>query len=121
MSWLDTLLDRGNEAKRLAEPIAPPTVKPARQPKPEIKTVWVQTRPARDGDAGGCEAGFYFVIDGVVRMCSESGKPTDKQCRLGPSDDAHRIAGRLTLQAWSKAAGERDFNRPLNYSPSGVA
>jgi hypothetical protein len=81
----------------------------------------VHTRPARDGDAGGCEAGFYVVVDGVVKMCSESGKPTDKQYRLGPNDDAHRIAGRLTLQAWSKAAGESDFNRPLHYDRGGYA
>ena len=107
------------QAKRLADPVSMPAE--PRQPKPEIKTVWVQTRPSRDGDAGGCEAGFYFVVDGVVKMCSESGKPTDKQYRLAPSDDAHRIAGRLTLQAWSKAAGESDFNRRLNYPKGSVA
>src|SRR6266513_3656836 len=38
MSWLDTLLDRGNEAKRRAEP-APAAVTPAkpRRAPPEIK------------------------------------------------------------------------------------
>jgi hypothetical protein len=28
---------------------------------------------------------------------------------------------RATLQAWSKAAGESDFNRPLHYDRGGYA
>jgi hypothetical protein len=84
----------------------------------EIKTVWVQTAAPRDGDAGGCEAGFYSVADGVVTMCDQDGRPNGKTWLLGPGDDPHKIAGRLTRAAW--AGRTRDFNRPLYYSKSGV-
>jgi hypothetical protein len=123
MNWLDTLLDRGLEARREARPLAAlPVAKPKpRQPKPEIKTVWVQTRPPRDGDAGGCKIGYYSVAGGVVAMRDEKGQPTGKTHRLGPDDNERTIAGRLTLQSWHKAAGESDFDRPLYYPPRGLA
>lgn len=118
MSWLDTLLDRGNEARQLAAPAAP--IATPRQAAPEIKSLWVQTRAPRDStDPGGCEAGYYSVADGVLTMHDESGKPTGKEHRLGPGDDARQVAGRLTKEAWSKATP--DFNRPLGYSTWSVA
>src|SRR5215216_6710413 len=110
MTWLDTLLDRGNEAKRLAEPIAPSALKPARQPKPEIETVWVQTSASlgSPGDPGAAEPAFYFVTDGLLAMCDSTGKPSGKTYRLAADDDERRIAGRLWLQVWRK--DESDFN-----------
>ena len=40
--------------------------------------------------------------------------------RLGPDDDPHVIAGRLTRERWL-TDGATDFNRPLNYRPLGIA
>ena len=120
MSWLDTLLDRGNEAGQLAAPAAPMAT--PRQAAPEIKSLWVQTRTPRDAiDPGGCEAGYYSVADGVLTMHDESGKPTGQEYRLGPGDDARQVAGRLALKAIRKARGQTDFNRPLGYAPFGNA
>jgi hypothetical protein len=117
MGWLnDWLADLGETA-----PASPTQVaKLARQPKPEIKSLWFQTRsPRDDGDAGEVEAGHYWVADGVVTICDEKGKPTGKTQQLGPNDDARKIAGRLARDAWFKAAP--DFNRPLHYSAARVA
>jgi hypothetical protein len=109
MSWLDTLLDRGKPA----EPVALPKPTKPRQPKPEIKSVWVQTR-APDGDLGAVEAVFYFVTDGILFLCDEGGKPAGKQHWLEPDDDPRRIAGRLARE--TRAEGTSDFNRSLHYS-----
>jgi len=123
MSWLDNLLDRGNEAKRLADPVAARAVEwPAivkRQPKSEIKTVCPQTRAPRNGDAGECAIGYYSVSDGVLTMRDKDGKPIGKGYRLGPGDNERVIACRLTIEAWRKITP--DFNRPLRYSVPGVA
>ena len=102
MSWLDALERREREA--IGIPV--PQVKPLapHQPKPEIKSVWVQTARPRDGDAGAAEQGFYSVADGVVTMHDIDGNPTGKTCRLGPDDDAHKIAHRLARDAWLKAS-----------------
>jgi hypothetical protein len=120
--WLDTLLDRGNEAKaKTAAPQMPVIGKP-RQPKPEIKTVWVQTHaPQKPGDPGGCEAGYYSVVDGAVIMRDAQGKRTGQQQALGSGDDARAVAGRLTLEAIRKSRGTSDFNRPLGYARGGYA
>lgn len=142
MSWLDTLLDRGNEAKRVepyrahpapgrGRPIARPVIRPTATdvavalpavPKADLKTVWVTTRqPLDDDDPGAAEPGFYSIADGVVTMHEESGKPTGKSQRLTDGDDPHVIARRLTREARLKEAGTSDFNRPLSYPKSGVA
>ena len=121
MGWLDDwLTDLGTTAPK---PTAPAIAKPAkpRQPKPEIKCVWFQTRAPQDSeDVGAVEAGHYWVADGVLSMCDETGKPTGKEYQLGPDDDARQIAGRLAREAWVKARGESDFNRPLSYQPFGI-
>jgi hypothetical protein len=114
MDWLDTLLERGNEAKRAH-------AEPAAAPERVILTVWIQTREPRNGDLGGTEAGHYFVADGVLTMCSEDGKPTGKTHRLEPGEDPKVIAGRLRRAAWLAERGESDFNRPLDYARFGVA
>jgi hypothetical protein len=89
---------------------------------PEIKTIWVTIRPSRDdGDPGSAEIGHYSVVDGVVVMCDEAGRPTGHKLRLGPGDNPHTIAGRLTREAWARRATKSDFNRPLNYPRWGMA
>ncbi len=139
MSWLDLLLDRGNEARRaepgrampLPERMRPATrstvkqsaavsEKPAaaRIPKADLKTVWVTTRsPVDDEDPGACEMGHYAVVDGVLILCDKHGRP-GKSYPLGPEDDAHKVAGRLTREAWLRRTD--DFHRPLDYQPLGI-
>jgi hypothetical protein len=125
MGWLnDWLADLGETAPAIVGkshnsvklPILSGT---PRQPKPDIKSLWFQTRSPRDDgvDAGEVEAGHYWVADGVVTICDEKGKPTGQEYRLGPNDDERKIAGRLAREAWSKATP--DFNRPLYYSVLG--
>jgi hypothetical protein len=48
-------------------------------------------------------------------MCNADGRPTGKKVRLGPGDDAHKIAGRLTREAWLKRTPESDFNRSTTH------
>src|SRR4051812_27432331 len=111
MSWLDTLRERGMQARRLADPASMPAE--SRQRKREIKPVVVQTRfPQFPGDLGGCEIGYYSVSDAVLIMRDERGAPLGKDHQLAPNDDPHRIAGRLTLAAWNNANGASDFTRP---------
>lgn len=89
---------------------------------PEIKHVCPQTRAPRDGDPGECAIGWYFVTDGVLKMCDEDGRPTGKSYKLALDDNAYVIASRLTLEKWRKTADVSDFNRPfLNYQKIGVA
>lgn len=89
---------------------------------PEIKSVWITTRfPREAGDPGEACCGHYSVADGVVTMRDEKGAPIGKQHRLGPDDDARQIAGRLAREAWVKARGQTDFNRPLGYASGGYA
>jgi hypothetical protein len=142
MSWLDTLLVRGHEARHVEPPYAPERVRPiARRPvakhaphtpevpqvsalpaNAEIKAVIITTRSPRDeGDPGACEIGHYSVVDGVVVMCSEDGKPTGKKQRIGSGEDPQRIASRLAKEAWVKTRGDADFNRPLSYPRAGIA
>lgn len=107
--WLDTLLDRGNEAKvtQPSEPAAPR----------ELRSVWVQTRsPTGPGDCGAAEEGFYFVQDGEVVMTDEAGKPTGVSERLTVGGNARAVAARLRKRAWLKERGANDFDRPLHYS-----
>jgi hypothetical protein len=89
---------------------------------PEIKSLWVQTAAPRLPDyPGAAEQGFYFVVDGLLTMCTESGKPIGKPYRLAEGDNEHTIAGRLRLQVWRKENDGSDFNRRISYSRSGVA
>lgn len=126
MNWLDALLDRGNEARRQAEPraVTPRPLQLHAAPEPSqrvLKTVWFQVRPRRNGDMGAAEPGCYFVANGVLTMCSDDGKPTGKVHRLGPDDDPGAIARRFAREAWQNRSGHSDFNRPLSYDPLGTA
>jgi hypothetical protein len=122
MGWLDALERRARQAVGVVPAAPAPARQPAKpQPTPVIKTVWMQTAPARSPDyPGAAEPGFYSVTDGVLTMHDESGKPTGQRQQLGPADDPHRIAGRLRLEAWRKATGESNFNRRLDYRPFGI-
>ena len=110
MSWLDTLLDRGLEATK-PEPVPRP-----RQPKPDILSVWVQTRRPQGADPGSVEAAYYYVAEGVVTICSESGKPSGAEYRLEPGDDADAVARRLARGGTSVPT---DINRRLQYPNTG--
>jgi hypothetical protein len=81
----------------------------------------VATHTKRPLEGGQLEAGYYSVADGVATMRDENGKPTGKEWRLGPGDDARQIASRLARQAWEKRVGTSDFNRPLDYARGGYA
>jgi hypothetical protein len=125
MSWLDTLRDRATEARR--EPLPPARTrdavvveKPKREPKPEIKSFWVQVAAPRDGDLGCVEAAYYSVADGMLTMHDANGKP-GKEYRLHAGEDPRRAAGRLAREAWFKEIGASDFNRSLTYEPLGIA
>jgi hypothetical protein len=87
-----------------------------------IKAVYITTRPGRDdGDPGACEVGHYKVENNFVVMCNADGRPTGKKQNLGPDDDAHSIAARLTREAWLRRARANDFNRRIDWPSSGVA
>jgi hypothetical protein len=93
-SWLDELLDRGQEAKvtQRAEPAAR-----------EIREVWIQTRaPSGPGDTGGCEAGWYYLENSTVVMCDPDGKPTGLSERLTVGGNEKAVASRLRKRARTK-------------------
>jgi hypothetical protein len=92
-----------------------------RQPKAEIKSLWVQTSPQGRSDLGRCEAAFYSVADGVLTMRDENGTPTGKNCRLAPGDDERVIASWLKLESWRSGAGASDFKRAQDCSRHGIA
>ena len=108
MGWLDALERRAREAVG-SVPIAPaPARQPAKpQPSPVIKSVWVQTAPARPDNPGAAEQGFYSVTDGVLTMHDESGKLTGQRQQLGQGDDPHRMACRLRLEACARQRADQ--------------
>jgi hypothetical protein len=51
----------------------------AKQAEPEIKSWWIQTAAPRPPNfAGAIEPLFYFVDDGAVTLCDETGKTSGK-------------------------------------------
>lgn len=122
MSWLDTLRDRGLQAKREAEP-APSTPTVRRKAPIELRSVIVQTSYAHPdrGDPGAVEVGYYSVADGVLTMRDERGKALGKGQTLGPNDDPHVIAGRFVRAKWRASMGEGNFNRRLSHRPLRLA
>jgi hypothetical protein len=83
----------------------------------EIKSVWITTVLPRGDDPGAGEFGYYRVVDSVLQMVDESGKPAGKKFKLEPGDDPKTVAARLTKEAWMKRGGESNFDRPLRYGP----
>jgi hypothetical protein len=85
---------------------------------PEIKECWITTRQASPTDPGAGEIDFYFIENGVLKMCSESGKPNGVTHKLEQGDDPNQIARRLTRDAWRKKTKELgSFNRQIVYPP----
>jgi hypothetical protein len=117
MGWLDEL------QRSLGEPppllASRPPSRP-RQPKPEIKSVWIQTRqPDNPDDVGAVRAAYYSVTDGVLTMRDEDGNATGEPRELLPGDDPRSVAGRLARAAWSNSSS--DFNQRLIYPKTGMA
>lgn len=88
---------------------------------PEIKSMWVTVAAPSAGNLGNVVEAFWYLDGDTVTMCSESGVATGKsEClTVGGSDRA--VASRLRRQSWAAESGTSDFNRNLNYGPSGVA
>jgi hypothetical protein len=82
---------------------------------PEIREVFITTRDASPTDPGAGELGFYFIENGILKMCNEHGKPNGITRKLWPGDDANRLARSFTRDAWRKRNKESDFNRPIRY------
>jgi hypothetical protein len=86
---------------------------------PEIRQIWITTRiPTASEPEGAGETGFYFVEDGILRMCNEQGKPTGRHHKLWPEDDPHRLARKFTRDLWrQRTKAESSFNRQIVYPP----
>jgi hypothetical protein len=120
VTWLDTLLARGDEAKRANIVPNVPARRPAKpRPRGDIKAVPVQTAAPFGHSPGAITVGFYSVQDDVVVMHDEAGIPTGKRQHLRAGEDPRRVAYRLTRESWQ--AKTPDFHRPLNYQPLGIA
>jgi len=63
---------------------------------PDIKECWCTTCQASPSDPGQVEIGFYFIENGVLKMCDESSGGKDRQLppRLGRS---YFVSGRLRM------------------------
>jgi hypothetical protein len=125
MSWLDSLYQRGVQAKRVTPVTGVTGVQPDRgeaRPKarPDIQWMYVQTGFANwdKGDPGSVEIAYYSVSDGIVTMHDKDGKATSATARLTAGEDPRRTANRLKLEAL-RAGDEKNFNRSLNYPPLG--
>lgn len=116
MNWLDALLDRNKEAKEAPKPSLPARV----EAKPEIKSWYIETsRPRPPNYAGSIEPLFYFIANGAVTLCEQTGQPIGgKTMRLGADDDPRRIAAILKRSTMQQGD---DFNRMLHYDPLGLA
>ena len=120
MNWLDTLLDRGREAKGSApDPLPVPQLPAKPRAQPAIKTVSVQTAAPFGSSPGAVTVGYYSVQDDVVVMHDEAGLQTGKRQHLRAGEDPRGVAYRLTRESWQ--AKTPDFNRSLNYPSVGVA
>lgn len=118
MNWLDTLRDRGLQAKRTAAPEPSPRQVQPTEPV-EIKHVFAQTRAPSENDPGAVEIGFYSVQGDSVVVHDEDGKPTGKRLVLADGEDPKQAAWRLTCAAGTMT--NPDFNRHLDYQPLGMA
>ena len=54
---------------------------------PDIKECWCTTCQASPSDPGQVEIGFYFIENGVLKMCNESGNPNGVTHKLEQGDD----------------------------------
>ena len=79
-------------------------------------------RPNDEGFPGQVEEGQYIYEEGAVTLVGHDGVPlTDRRGKqytkkLGPEENPHVIAGRLTKQRFNDRGGDKkQFSRPLNY------
>jgi hypothetical protein len=85
---------------------------------PEIKEVWITTStPTASLPDGAGEIGHFFIENGVLKMCSETGKPNGVTHKLEQGDDVNHVARRLTRDAWRKKTKENSFHRQIVYPP----
>jgi hypothetical protein len=118
VNWLETLLDRGREAKGTASTDPLPVLQKPAKPRaqPDIKAVSVQTAAPSGSSPGAITVGYYSVEDDVVVMHDASGKPTGQ--RMPAGEDPRQVAYLITRESWK--AEKPDFNRPLNYRPLSI-
>jgi hypothetical protein len=110
VNWLDTLLDRSREAK-VAASVNAGTREAGRA---GIRSWWIQTAAPRPPNfAGAIEPLFYFVDDGAVTLCDETGKKRKKRCGWGRALP-RRIAAMLKRASLPLS----DFNRAIHYGLS---
>jgi len=121
VTWLDTLLDRGREAKGPGPADPMPVLQLPTKPRaqPAIKAVSVQTAAPFGSSPGANTVGYYSVQGDVVVMRDEAGIPTGKRQHLRAGEDPRGVAYRLTRESWQAKAP--DFNRRLNYPLVGMA
>ena len=88
------------------------------------RTVFIQIRPPKNGDAGQVAEGMYIVADGVVTLTDRDGNPaTDERGRkythkLREGENAKVIAGRMTRELRSALRGNaptQGFAGPIDY------
>ena len=122
MTWLDTLLIRGNESKRelpregTASRDAPVIAKPRAPRKPvEIKTVPVQTAAPFGSSPGAITVGSTPFRTALWH------DPNCKRKRkwMPAGNEPRHVAYLITRESWKATAP--DFNRALNYQPLGLA
>jgi hypothetical protein len=80
VNWLDTVLHRSREAKTAHRHVTVQKPPALVQAEPEIRLWWIQTAAPRQDDPGAVEPLFYFVKDGAVTLCDETGRPAEKLC-----------------------------------------
>jgi hypothetical protein len=89
-----------------------------------IRTFFITTRPGIGSD-GAAEQGWYFVKDGILKMCDKDGNPTGRTHHLELGENPMAIAMSLRRQAWLDASvadgAVPGFNRSLKYRSFGVA
>jgi hypothetical protein len=85
-----------------------------------IVSFFITTRPG-NGSEGAAEQGWYFIKDGILKMCDEDGNPTGRTHHISPGENPLAIAMSFRHAAWSATSAASEFNRPLRYGPSGVA
>lgn len=124
MDWLDSSFAAffGDEAEPVAKPAEPPR-RPRRAPTIQ-SCCCVVRQPGHEGDLGEAVDCHWYVEDGAVVLCLQSGKPTGEERRLALGDDPRSIAIRLRRSAWRQQRNATElvpgWRRPLRYGVSGL-
>jgi hypothetical protein len=94
----------------------------------KIPQVVVQIHPPKEetGYPGQIEEAHYTFENGTVTLVNHEGVPINVrgkayEKKLGPGEDPHVIAGRLTKEAWqARGGGKRKFSAPIHYPKLGI-